>query len=180
MKLACLKSRDFEKIVDEIEQVHAGGVNELCIFRPPVREHVRRQQVGEADDGIEGSPQLMTHIGKEHCLREPGINGGIARTGEIVARLTQVVAAADESVGRGQRHDCSDNECGKRGVVRVVVQQPNGDEIVQRHGAANAGSCPGESCEHLFVGERRGVADHLGRSLGTILLLQGLTARGDS
>src|SRR5262249_39228336 len=67
-ELACFNLREVQDLVDEAQEVGAGGIHTAQrlygLFRPGARR-VAYHHLGQADDGVEGRAQLVAHAGEE-------------------------------------------------------------------------------------------------------------------
>src|SRR5262245_49542136 len=78
LELAGFDLREVEDLVDEAQQVGAGGIDAPQRLQRPVRAEprcVRDHHLGQADDGVERRAQLVAHAGEElrlalACLRQ--------------------------------------------------------------------------------------------------------------
>ena len=76
LELAGFDLRQIEKVGDELEEMLAADVNVLGVLAVLVRaeetEALVHEDVGEADDGVQGRAQLVAHPGEELRLRGVG------------------------------------------------------------------------------------------------------------
>ena len=95
-ELAGLDLRDVEDVVDEREEMLAGAENILGVFgvaRDADRPHrLILDDLGEADDRVQGRAQLMAHIGEELRFRLVGGLGAFLAVLQLEIDLPQADA----------------------------------------------------------------------------------------
>ena len=103
--LAGLDAAEVEELVDEVEQVLAGGVDVarvLLVLRHGVRtEQLGLQHLGEADDRVERRAQLVAHRREELRFCDVGLLGV---TPGLVRHLARFLELVDERVLLGLVH----------------------------------------------------------------------------
>jgi len=114
---AGLDAGEVEHVVDEAEEVCAGGVDDAEAFALPRRGGlVRGEDLRVADDGVERRAQFVAHAGDEVALGTRGGLGGVAGEGEVggagldergeAGALAFDAAEAPADVEEDQRGEC--------------------------------------------------------------------------
>ena len=96
LELAGLDLRKIEDIVDELQQMLAGAADaskRLENIRLAGILGILDQHLGDADDGVQGRPQLVAHRREEAALGEGRLHRLVTRDGEPIDELAQLQLA---------------------------------------------------------------------------------------
>src|SRR6185369_12273542 len=91
--LAGLDLREVEDVVDQAEQMPAGGLDLLQVGDRVLLPHLLRgllEHLAVADDRVQRRAQLMAHVGEELALRAVRVLGGLFCALELFAAQAQL------------------------------------------------------------------------------------------
>ena len=107
LHLAGLDLREVEGVVDEQEQMAPGGddvaevLGLLVVERP---EHLLQQDLGESDDGVERSPELVAHVGQKVGLGPTGRLQFAVEPPKLIVHPIEVGGEGSQLVAVGDVH----------------------------------------------------------------------------
>ena len=129
---------DVEHLVDQAEQMPSASEDVLDTLLLLTGQVVHLQELPEAEDGVQGSAQLMAHPGQELIFRPVRLFGLVFGSAQILFPLDQqdagslerLAQAADLVTARGRGHQ-GESPSQQRGVffqARDPPRHPGGEE----------------------------------------------------